>query len=69
MELVWDDERGWDLEEKIRFCIEHDAKCKEIAMNGRLLMEHYRFCDKEYQQELELKVMDRYCEQVAIHLK
>ena len=69
VELVWNDQDGWDLEEKIRFCIEHDAKCKEIAQNGRLLMEHYRFCDEEYQQELELKIMDRYCEQVSIHLK
>ena len=68
VELVWTEGAGWDLEEKIQFCIENDAKCKEIALNGKRFMEHYRFCDGEYQRELEAKVVDRYCEQVTLQI-
>ena len=69
VELLWDEAAmSWDLEEKIRFCIDHDAECKEIAMNGQRFMEHYRFCDREYQRKLEAKVVDRYCQQISIQL-
>ena len=69
VELSWDEQSGWNLEEKIKFCIDHDAECKEIAMNGKRFMQHYRFCDRQYQQELEAKVMDRFCQQMTIHIE
>jgi len=68
VELTWNETTGWNLEDQIRFCIENDAKCKEIAMNSKRFIEHYRFCDDQYQQEIEAKLMDRYCEQVTIQL-
>ena len=68
MELKYDEQTGWNLEEQIQFCIDNDAKCKEIAENGKRFMEHYRFCDEEYQQEVEAKVIDRYCQQVNLQL-
>lgn len=68
VELKQDATTGCNLKEQIQFCVDNDAECQEIAENGKRFMEHYRFCDEEYQHEIEAKVLNRYCEQTDIQL-
>ena len=61
--LEFDEEtRLWDLEQKMRFCLENDAKCREIAQNGKRWMLRHRFTDRNNEREMHKSILDIYCQ-------
>lgn len=67
-ELKWSDEKGWNLEELLDDCIKDEKHCQKIAEHGKQFIQHYQFCDDEYQQKLAAKILDKYCELTNIQI-
>ena len=68
--LEFDDKtRRWDLEEKLAFCIENEAKCRQIARNGKRWMLRHRFLDRRNEEKLQKEMLDIYCQNMLSALR